>query len=420
METKTLPADRKLMREINQNTLLNLIRVHAPISRPQLAELSGLSPATVMSLTNELVERQFVLESGVAESTGGRKAALLEIRPDGGFAIGLSVRSFEMSGVLVNLHGDIVFAERWEITLRHESARAVDLLAECVMNLLAHAGLSRKRVIGVGCALSGYIDANVGRCVDSWNLGWHHVEISQPLSTRLGLPVFIDNDVSCLTTYEKLFGWGSAYQHFLTVALGRGLGLGLVMNGEVYRGAIGGAGEFGHTVAVSGGRLCECGKRGCLEEYVSFRGIIASYQERLGSNAFTIATTSTLPDQAMQLEEAMVRELLERADHGDEAARFAFQRSGELLGIGLANLVNVLNPDCIVLTGEGTIVERHMFGPMEMVLRQHIFSELGVPLRILVEPIASYENWARGAGALVLRRFFASPVRAQQFSSAAH
>src|SRR5947209_768055 len=169
MQTKTPPADRKLMREINQNTLLNLIRIHAPISRPQLAELSGLSPATVMGLMNELVERQFVLEHGVAESTGGRKAALLEIHPEGGFAIGLSVRGFETTGVLVNLHGDIVFSERWEITLRHESTRALELLAERVMHLLARAGLSRDRVIGVGCALSGYIDANAGRCVDSWN-----------------------------------------------------------------------------------------------------------------------------------------------------------------------------------------------------------------------------------------------------------
>src|SRR5690349_12040691 len=118
MQARTPPVDRKLMQDMNQNTLLNLIRNHAPVSRPQLTGLSGLSPATVMSLTNKLIERGFVQESGVAESTGGRKAALLEIRPDAGFAVGLAVRGFETTGVLVNLHGDILFIERKEMTLR--------------------------------------------------------------------------------------------------------------------------------------------------------------------------------------------------------------------------------------------------------------------------------------------------------------
>jgi N-acetylglucosamine repressor len=410
MQAKRRPVDRKLMKDINQNTLLNLIRSHAPISRPQLTALSGLSPATVMSLTNRLIEHGFVQERGMAESTGGRKATLLEIRPDAGFAVGLAARGFETTGVLVNLHGDIVFVERREITLRHEHTRAIELLANCVTELLTHADVSVDQVIGVGCALSGYIDAQAGRCVDSWNLDWHHVEISQPLSHRLSLPIFIDNDVSCLTTYEKLFGRCNGCQNFLTVSLGRGTGLGLVINGEVYRGAAGGAGEFGHTVAVVGGRLCECGKRGCLEEYVSFRGIIANYQEYLSNSTHASMVRDLLPAWDMQHEEALIFELLERADQGDEAARLAFQHSGELLGVGLANLVNVLNPECILLTGEGTVVERHLLAPMETVLRQHIFSELGSSLRVLVDPLMSYENWARGAGALVLHHFFASSI----------
>lgn len=410
MQAKRQPVDRKLMKDINQNTLLNLIRRHAPISRPQLTSLSGLSPATVMSLTNRLIEHGFVRERGMAESTGGRKAALLEIRPDAGFAVGLAVRGFETTGVLVNLHGDIVFAERMEITLRHEHTRAIELLAGCVTQVLMRAGISADQVIGVGCALSGYIDAQAGRCVDSWNLDWHHVEISQPLSRHLSLPIFIDNDVSCLTTYEKLFGRCNGCQNFLTVSLGRGIGLGLVINGEVHRGATGGAGELGHTVAVVGGRLCECGKRGCLEEYVSFRGIIASYQEYLSNASNMGKMKHALPAWDMQHEEELIFELLERADQGDEEAQLAFRHSGELLGLGLANLVNVLNPECILLTGEGTVVERYMLAPLETTLRQNIFSELGSSLRMLVDPLMSYENWARGAGALVLHHFFASSV----------
>jgi N-acetylglucosamine repressor len=412
MQGKAAPADRNLIRAINQNSLLNLIRLNAPISRPQLAELSGLSLATVIGLTGELIKRNFVLESGPAESTGGRKATLLDLRLEGGFALGLMVRGFETIGVVVNLRGDVVFSLHRDSLLKHQSAQAVEQIVEMTNDLLAQSGIDKNLVIGLGCALSGYIDTKNGICVDSWNLDWHNVELAKPLNQRLGLPVVIDNDVSCITTYEKLFGWGSSYEDFFTVVLGRGVGLGLVLNGVVYRGAAGGAGEFGHMVAIPGGRRCECGKRGCLEEYISFRGIIANYRERnYKENIPFNITLNSDSDQAVRSEERVVRELLERASGGDELATQAFQYSGELMGIALANLVNVLNPECIVLTGEGAFVEQEMLQPMEAVLRQNLFSQLGKDLRLLVEPLVGYESWARGAAALVLHRFFVLPAR---------
>ena len=122
-------------------------------------------------------------------------------------------------------------------------------------------------------------------------------------------------------------------------------------------------------------------------------------------------TLNSASDQAVRSEERMVHELFERASEGDELATQAFQRSGELMGIALANLVNVLNPECIVLTGEGAFVEQAMFQSMEAVLRQNLFSQLGKDLRLLVEPLVGYESWARGAAALVLHRFFVLPAR---------
>ncbi|MFL5658147.1 MAG: ROK family protein, partial [Ktedonobacteraceae bacterium] len=308
--------------------------------------------------------------------------------------------------------GDIVFSLHRDSSLKHQSAQAVEQIVEMTNDLLSQSGVDKDLVIGLGCALSGFIDAKSGICVDSWNLDWHNVELAGPLSQRLGLPVVIDNDVSCITTYEKLFGWGSSYENFFTVVLGRGVGVGLVLNGVVYRGATGGAGEFGHMVAVPGGRRCECGKRGCLEEYISFRGIIANYRERnYKENIPFNMTLNSASDQAVRSEERMVHELLERASEGDELATQAFQRSGELMGIALANLVNVLNPECIVVTGEGAFVEQAMFQSMEAVLRQNLFSQLGKDLRLLVEPLVGYESWARGAAALVLHRFFVLPAR---------
>src|SRR5262249_710848 len=154
---------------------------------------------------------------------------------------------------------------------------------------------------------------------------------------RLGIPVFVDNDVNCLAIYEKLFGKGQPYDHFLVVAIGRGVGLGIVTNGDLYRGAFGGAGGFGHTAIVTtDGGFWACGNRGCLETYVSFPGIIKNYQEYV---------QVTIPSLEASTQEMTLLDIVERARGGDQAAQAAMQRAGTLLGISLANLVNIFNPE---------------------------------------------------------------------------
>ena len=262
-------ADRFLIRSINQSNLLNLIRAHSPISRPQLATQSGLSQVTVIKITNNLIERRLILETEYAESTGGRRAGLLEINPEGGFAIGLMSQPSSLTAVILNLNSDPVYSQHWDIPLRDNYPQAIDLIAQRVEELLAKSGIPRDKIIGVGLGMGGLIDAERGCCIDSWIMNWQNAEISRPLEDRLSIPVFLDNDINCLAIYEKLFGKGQPYHHFLVVAIGHGVGLGIVINGDLYRGAFGGAGEFGHTAVTTEGRLCVCGNHGCLETYLS-------------------------------------------------------------------------------------------------------------------------------------------------------
>lgn len=401
MTGQVTSADRKLIRDINQNRILNLIRLHAPISRPQLAARSGLSGVTVLDITNDLIARNIVTESGFADSTGGRKATLLEIRPDSGYAIGLMLREYEVVGVVLNLQASIICVQHWDVTLLNRSSEAVESLAQKIEELILQAAIPRKHIIGIGCAISGYVDADNGVCVDSWQLGWHHFELGGPLARRLQIPVYVDNNVSCVTCYEKLFGQGRPYQHFLTVAIGRGLGLGIVINGDIYRGATGGAGEFGHIMVVPEGRRCECGKTGCLEAYVAFQGILTTYAE-LSQKANQQARSDNVTDVV-----GSIAQLYQKAKGGEHRAQEALRKAGTVLGIQLANVVNLFNPECIVLTGEGTMFGDYLFAPMEEALRAHTFSQLGTDLQIILESWTSYEIWSRGAAALVLRRFFA-------------
>lgn len=405
MQQQQKPADRVLIRGINQSILLNLIRVHAPVSRPQLAALSGLSQVTVIKITNNLIDRHLIIENEYAESTGGRRAGLLEIHPEGGFAIGLIPQQESLTAVILNLNSELVYSKQWNITLCDNYTQGLDLIAQCVEELFRDSGIPKEKIIGVGFGMSGLIDADRGYCIDSRLMNWQNVEISRPLQDRLGVPVFLDNDVNCLTIYEKLFGQGQSYQHFLVVAIGRHVGLGIVVNGVLYHGAFGGAGEFGHTAVTIAGRLCECGNRGCLETYISDSGIVKNYLEA------TLSTSSSL-DTGIQ--ELTAFEVVDRAKNGDDAAIAAFQRAGTLLGVALANLVNIFNPECIILSGPNTdasmLVGDLLLEPMQQALKQHTFSQMGKDLCLKVERLG-FESWARGAGSLVLRHFFASPAQ---------
>ena len=408
MQHQIQPADRFLIRSINQSILLNLIRGHASISRPQLALLSGLSHATVIKITNKLIDRHLVVENEQAESTGGRRAGLLEIHPEGGYAVGLIPQPTSLTAVILNLNSDLVYSQQWDIPFYNDYPQAIDLIAQCVEDLFSKSGIAREKIIGVGLGMSGLIDAERGCCIDSWMMHWQNVEISRPLEDRLGMPVFLDNDINCLAIYEKLFGRGQPYQHLLVVAIGRGVGLGIVINGDLYRGAFGGAGELGHAAVAAEGRLCACGNHGCLETYISESGIVKNYLENV------LSTTSGLE---MGILEPTILEVVKRARNGDDAAVVAIQRAGMLLGVSLANLVNIFNPESIIILSGSDVDESILTGdlllePMHQALKQHLFSQIGKDLQIIVER-RGFESWARGAGSLVLRHFFASPAHVQ-------
>jgi N-acetylglucosamine repressor len=405
MQQQIKSADRMLIRNINQSILLNLIRARAPISRPQLATLSGLSQVTVIKITNNLMERHLIQEKEYAESTGGRRAGLLEINPEGGFAVGLIPQQSSLIGVILNLNSDLVYSQQWNIPLRDHDVQAINFLGQCVEELFSQSGIPREKIIGVGIGISGLIDAERGCCIDSRLMNWQNVEISRPLEDLLDIPVFLDNDINCLTIYEKLFGQGQPYQHFLVVGIGSGVGLGIIINGDLYRGAFGGAGEFGHTTVTAEGRLCECGNHGCLETYISDSGIVKNYLEYVRTTTYSLEEGTQQPTAF---------EVIERARNGDEAAIAAFQRAGLLLGVSLANLVNIFNPECIVLSGPDTdasiLAGDLLLEPMYQALKQHLFSQIGRDLHMKVERLG-FESWARGAGNLVLRHFFASPAQ---------
>ncbi|GHO88398.1 ROK family protein [Dictyobacter formicarum] len=398
---KVVSVDRNLMRSMNQSTLLNLIRTHAPVSRTQLVQLSGLSTGTVVSIATDLLKQEFIMEQGVADSNLGRKAGLLRVHPSGAYVLGLSlVENDEIAVVLLNLLGEIVQSSCWQAQLHDSAVNVVQVITEKVEAFLKECQVPREKILGLGCGFPGNVNAQTGSSVDNWIHNWHDLAISSPLSQALQMPVYLDNVVNCLGSYEKLFGHGKPYRDFLVITLGRGVGMAMILNDDLYRGSRGWGGEFGHIPCVPGGRRCECGNLGCLEAYVADHGIIASYRE----------LCQTLPDDARLPANLSLDEIRTAAREGNELLGNLLIQAGQHLGTALASMVNVFNPECIILTGAHVHPNDVLFASMRVTMHRHIFSRLGDDLPLVITPVTN-TRWAQGAGTLVLRHFFLSPAQ---------
>ncbi|MGH9206545.1 MAG: ROK family protein, partial [Acidimicrobiales bacterium] len=356
--------------------------------------------ATITRIAGDFVAAGLVLETMAEASNGGRRPVLLTINPTAGFVVGVKVREDSLIAAICNLDCTVVQEAEVDFVAGAAPYQVVEAVAGAIDRCLSEARLPRASILGVGVGLSGLVDSAHGYCRSSAILGWRDVELGPALEFKLRLPVQIDNDVNTLVVAERHFGVGRTNEHFLLVTVGRGIGLGVVVGGDIYRGAHGWAGEFGHMTVdtAANAPLCNCGKRGCLEAIASDYGILyAAYGA----------------DPGQQVENAM-GELVDRARAGDEAMREIFARAGSALGVAIANLINIFDPSVVLIGGEGLRAGSLLLDPLRATLPGHVFGSSSKEqpedyVNLVVRPTTDVE-WARGAASLVLREVFRAPI----------
>ncbi len=339
MASRPLQTVRDLRRS-NRAVLLRRLYFHGPLARQDLINDTTLSPAAVSTVTAELIEDGLVVEAGTLGSDGGRPRVLLKIDPTARQVVGVDVGETRVRIELFDL--DLTERARVEITLppgRHDARSAVEAVREGLRVVTAQA---TGPLLGLGVGVPGVVDRGPEVLVHGQATGWAAVPLERLLAEVTDLPLFIDNGATAMGQAEMWFGAGRGARTAVVALLGSGVGAALVLDGAPYRGVGGSAGEWGHTVVRAGGRTCRCGARGCLEAYVGASAVIARYRELLGAGGSGPG------------EEEALRELLAagRADSASTAkAREILDETAELLGAGIGNLVNLVNPELIVLGG---------------------------------------------------------------------
>jgi predicted NBD/HSP70 family sugar kinase len=376
--------------DLTRMAVLALLGRAGPASRATIARELDLSPATVSQVTRRLIHQGVIQALYFAPSEGGRPGQLLGLVGGAGRAIGVKLAADHIVLVDVRLDGQVV-ATRTETF----DALAPDALDKLLASLEVFVRTCDEHLLGVGVCVPGVVARPDVGDVNADVLGWKAMPVGGRLRRALGVPVLVENDVKALAVAEHLFGGGQSRRSFVVVTVGRGVGFACVTNGVLERGSKGGAGELGHVVVSSNGPQCACGQRGCLEAYIGADGLVAA-----GRTAGVLKAGDGFA------------QLASLADGGDARAREVFARAGQRLAHAIAPAIAALNPDVILVAGEGTGEWQHWDGAF----RRSLASRLPEWMRDLPVELDQWDDssWARGAAAIVLATPFDRNAHAGQ------
>ncbi|HQE91579.1 MAG TPA: ROK family transcriptional regulator [Anaerolineae bacterium] len=363
----TKKATHEQTRLHNTRLVFSTIYEHGEISRAEIARVTRLTRPTVSDVVADLMMQGLVEEVGHAPSTGGKRAILLRINADSRCLIGIDLAREDFRGALINLHGEI--QQRVSLPLEgRDGAAALELIYELIDTLVKAA---RSPLLGIGIGTPGLVDAVNGVIYQAVNLNWRDVHLRSLLQERYHLPVYMANDCQVAALGEYTFGDSSSTRDLVVIHVGKGVGAGIVLNGQLFHGNPLGAGEIGHVTVVEDGERCQCGNRGCLETVTNSRAIVRQAQALAQQ-----MPQSILNQLAPHPDDITFETVCEAFAEGDEAAREVIRRIGQYLGAAAANLVVVLGGCRILLAGRITCFGQFLLDTVREEMNQRALTSL--------------------------------------------
>jgi predicted NBD/HSP70 family sugar kinase len=377
------------IRDINQTVLLHLIRERQPISRVDIARITGLRPGTISSIVNRLIRKGVIFEGAEGPSSGGRKPTYLNINAENAYVLAIDIGVRDTAYAVSDFNGRIL--KQKNIITEGDPGEFIDRLADNIQKLI-HSDYGHVNFAGVGVSIPGLVKRETGEVAVSPNLGWRDLPLRAILESKLGLPVYVENDANAAAFSELWYGPLDEIKvkTLLYILVVDGLGCGLIINGELHVGSKVGMGGFGHMCIEPNGELCSCGRKGCWETLASESATVARYH-RLMSNRDGSITTS-------------ITDIISQANRGDEKALAALTATAEYLGEGIASLAHGLSPETIVIGGD-IAAAWNILGPIihERLKSQYIIPEVA---RIEIRPASVQRPSLFGAIPIALQNYF--------------
>jgi glucokinase-like ROK family protein len=380
-----------------KNMIIKSLYMDNAMSCAELSELFDKSVPSIAKALNELIEEGFVIEQGYAPSSGGRRPLMYAINASAMYILAIAMDQLATRIQLVDLENrPVTDAEIFELKLLHND-EALEQLKENINRYLTTTGIPKDKIAGIGIGMPGFVNPLVG--VNYTYLDAGDKTLSQYITDETGIPAYIDNDSSLIALAEQKFGIAKSQKEVMVINLGWGIGLGMIVNGELFRGRNGFAGEFSHIPLSEDGALCTCGKRGCLEAEASMLVVSKKAIEGIQQGRIT---------SLKQIDEAHSKQMgdaiMAAANNGDQFAVELFTDAGYKIGKALAILIHIMNPEAIVLSGRGAKVGKILLAPIQQALHKYCIPRLERGTELLISDLG-FDAELVGATILVMENF---------------
>ncbi|SHJ97462.1 ROK family transcriptional regulator [Paramaledivibacter caminithermalis] len=352
-------ADKKLIKKINTVSILKVIREKGPISRADISKIIGLNPATVSSNVSDLLNQKIIEEVGSGESSGGRKPILLELNTNEIFVIGVDMGIRKVTAGLINIDGKVINKVTLHFKMETDRKQVIKTMKNSIYEVVKGFDDKLDKIIGIGMGIHGPVDSEKGVSIYAPAFNWSNVNIANIFEDEFKVPVIIDNDCRAMALGEKWFGKAKTSKNFVLLNIGTGIGAGIYLNGDLYRGSNFGAGEIGHVSITHNKIKCQCGKYGCFEAVASGVGIVRRFVEKIEEGK----KTSIL--NKMSIKDITSEKIYEEALQGDKLSIQILNETGRYIGDGLSIIINILNPEMILMAGGVARASEFIFGEIK-------------------------------------------------------
>jgi N-acetylglucosamine repressor len=390
----------------NRAVVFRAIREAGAISRADLAKQTGLNPATLTHITRELLERDLIEDAGAGEARVGRRSSLLRIHSMIGNILAVRLARHNIQGLLtdLDLHDPVIHTASSSF-LSNPMDASLPALLDLIETLIEKSGLDRRTILGIGISAPGPLDSGRGILTAPPNFpGWDSFPIRKIIEEKTGFPTFLDNDANSAALAEKWFGAGRNLDNFVFILVEDGVGGGLVINGDIYRGQHDIAGEIGHSSIDRNGAVCACGNTGCLELYASPHTVESRVRQALLDGRKSLVSDLSNNDPNRITFELIAKAALQ----GDALANEAILEMAQALGVAAVNVVNSFDPQAVILGGKINLAGQLILPVVQEYVNQRAISRSEQQLPVLMSELGEMAP-VIGAFSLVLRKLFQNP-----------